>query len=82
MVCRSGFESRELEEGLAATAAVDDDGEEEAVGGVVVQCRKRDEVSEVTMAAEDPSPVLWTFRIVQLRGAKGSGVFSYSVARE
>lgn len=66
-------------EGPAATA--DDEAEGEAVsvvGGVFVQCRKRDEVREVTMAAEDPSPVLWTFRIVQLRGAKGSGVFSCS----
>lgn len=38
-----------------------------------VQCRRREDVSEVTMAAEEPRPVLWTFRIVQLSGANGTG---------
>jgi hypothetical protein len=44
----------------------------------VVQWRRRPEVREVTMAAEEPRPVLCTLRIVQLRGAKGMGSASCS----
>lgn len=57
---------------------------ERGVGGererrVLVKWMKRAEVSEVTMAAELPRPVLCTFPIGTPRGAKGMGVASYKV---
>lgn len=52
--------------------------EVEEVEEDVVQWRRRPEVREVTMAAEEPRPVLCTLRIVQLRGAKGIGSASCS----
>jgi hypothetical protein len=57
-----------------SSRAEDEEGVDE---GEEVQCRRREEVREVTMAAEEPRPVLWTFRIVQLSGANGTGAESW-----
>lgn len=55
-------------------------GEEEAPSGFVTlvdQCRNKEDVREVTIAAEEPKPVLCTSFKFTFRGANGIGCSSF-----